>query len=52
MGLEHWDKDRKSWVLCRTDDERGEDCEKYLHESIPCRVYLDTRTHSLSHTGE
>ena len=40
MGLQHWDEDRKRWVLHRTDDERSEDLEKYPYETIPRRVTL------------
>jgi hypothetical protein len=47
MGLEHWDANRKKWVLYRTEAEHSEDCAKYPFESIPRRVFLDTNVVNL-----
>jgi hypothetical protein len=42
VSLEHWDANRKKWVLYRTGAEHGDDCERHPYERIPRRIFLDT----------
>ncbi len=47
MRLEHWDPDRRKWILYRSEAQHGEDCDRYPFESIPRRVFLDTNVVNL-----
>ena len=42
MPLEHWDPNKKKYVLYRTDAQHDADCERFPYERIPKRVFLDT----------
>jgi len=41
-GLEERDQRTGRWVLYKTQEQHGSDCERYPFERIPCRVFLDT----------
>jgi hypothetical protein len=47
MGLEHWDSNRKKWVLYRNQAQHSEDCVRHPFESIPRRIFLDTNVVNL-----
>jgi len=47
MGLEHWDSDRRRWILYRSPAQHSEDCARYPFESLPQRVFLDTNVVNL-----
>lgn len=47
MSLEHWDPDRRKWILYRSHAQHTEDCRRYPFESIPRRVFLDTNVVNL-----
>ena len=42
MSLEHWDANRKKWVLYWSDAEHSDECDQHPYGSIPRRVFLDT----------
>jgi len=42
VGLEHWDSDRRQFVLYRTEDQHSHDCRRLPFEAIPRRIFLDT----------
>jgi hypothetical protein len=42
MGLEHWDSQRKKYVLYRSPEQHSDDCVRFPFEKIPGRVFLDT----------
>lgn len=47
MPLEHWDAKRKKYVLYRSEEQHGLDCERFPFEQIPRRVFLDTNVINL-----
>lgn len=47
MAVEHWDEDRKHWILYRNQDEHSADCKAYPYESVPGRIFLDTNVVNL-----
>jgi hypothetical protein len=47
MGLEHWDSNRRKWVLYSTEAQHSEDCARHPYESIPRRIFLDTNVVNL-----
>ncbi|MGD9614733.1 MAG: hypothetical protein AB7H90_02510 [Alphaproteobacteria bacterium] len=42
MGLEHWDSERRKFVLYRSDQEHASDCARFPFERIPRNIFLDT----------
>jgi hypothetical protein len=47
MGLEHWDPNRRKWVLYRSLAHHSQDCARYPFKDIPSRVFLDTNVVNL-----
>lgn len=47
MGLEHWDSERRKYVLYRSQVQHRHDSARFPFESIPRRVFLDTNVVNL-----
>lgn len=47
MGLEHWDSDRKRYVLYRNQSDHIQDARRFPFENIPKRIFLDTNVINL-----
>ena len=47
MTLEHWDQDRKRWLLYTKEGQHHADCIANPFESIPAKVFLDTNVVNL-----
>ena len=47
MGLEHWDPDRRKWILYRSQAQHTADGERYPLQALPRRIFLDTNVVNL-----
>jgi hypothetical protein len=47
VGLEHWDANRRKWVLYRSQAQHSDDCARYPFDRIPVRIFLDTNVVNL-----
>lgn len=47
MPLEHWDDQRKKWILYKSEAAHSADCAKFPYEKIPLRVFFDTNVLNL-----